>query len=526
MAEEKTIARAAGVVLVMNLISRLLGFARDAAIAGQYGASAAADAYWVAYTIPFFLQAIFGVAFVSVMVPIFTPYILEEKREEGWKIASGIFNLTAVTLLAITLLGYWGAPVLVKLTAPGFGRELAGLTVHLTRIMFPSIVFMGLGMLVTGILNAFKIFALPAFAPGAANILIITAVIVFGHLYGIDALAWGTLVGFGFFLLVQLPALRGLNFRYQWLFNLHHPAVRRFAGSVWVVVLGMSVNQIYLALNRVFASNLQSGSISALNYAYRIMTLPLGIFVAAVATAIFPSLSRYAAAGRKSELAKTLVRGIRMVLLITVPAAVGMAVLKVPVVKLLFERGAFAARDTMLTADSLLFFAAGLPAFGINLVITRAYYALDDARSPVITGMLSVVVNIVFSFVLLYPLQAAGLALADTLAALTNASLMVYILARREPEFAVVSLFRTLVKILAAAAGTGLAAWGAYLLGLRYLPAGNTLVYLANVVLAVAAGAGVYVAAVFLFRLEEAAEIRNLFFSRLSSGNKCKEKQG
>lgn len=506
MGKNNTIARATGVVLLMNLISRVLGFGRDAAIAGQYGASAASDAYWVAYTIPFFLQAIFGVAFVSVMVPIFVPYLNAEHRDEGWQVVGGIFNLTAVLLLVVTVLGYAAAPWLVRLTAPGFEGELFQLTTDLTRVMFPSILFMGLGMLITGILNADKVFAVPAFAPGAANIVIIAAVIVFGATRGIFAVAWGTVAGFIVFLLVQLPKLKQLGFKYYPGFNLGHPAVRRFATSVWAVVLGLSVNQIYLALNRVFASGLEAGSISALNYAYRLMTLPLGIFVAAVATAIFPAMSQYAADGQRQRMADTLLKGLRMVLLVSLPAAVGLAALNVPLVKLLFERGAFGAGDTLLTGESLLYFALGLPALGINLVATRAYYALDDVRTPVITGMISVAVNVLLSVVLLAPLQAAGLALADTLAAVANAALMLYFLQRIE-VFSFKEIALPAGKILLISLVMGGLVLAVFSIGAGLLPMDAPVYYLLNTVFAIAAGVLVFVVGVAATRIEEVTDL-------------------
>lgn len=453
-------------------------------------------------------------AFVSVMVPIFMPYISPEKREEGWQVAGGIVNLTAIILLIFTIAGYLAAPWLVRLTAPGFEGELFTLTTDLTRVMFPSIVFMGLGMLVTGILNAFKIFGLPAFAPGAANLVIIAAVILFGASYNIYAVAWGTVAGFMVFLLIQLPVLKRQGFNYRPGFNLGHPAVHRFITSVWAVVLGMSVNQIYLALNRVFASNLEAGSISALNFAYRLMTLPLGIFIAAVATAIFPALAQYAGEGQRQQMAQTLQRGLRMVLLVSIPAAVGLAVLNVPLVKILFQRGAFSAGDTLMTADSLFYFAFGLPALGINLVATRVYYALDDVRTPLYTGMFSVLINVIFSLLLLAPLQAAGLALADTLAAFTNALLMLYFLQRKEKVFAAAQLARPTAKIVAVSLIMGAAALGTFVWGQAILPSA-TLYYLLSTLLAVAAGTVLFALGMVLTRVEEAAEAYQTVIRRL-----------
>lgn len=511
----KSIAKAAGVVLIMNLASKILGFARETFIAKEFGASDLTDAYLVAYTLPYFLQAILGFALVTVVVPILTKYLVNEEYDEAWYVASTILNLTAVVLTVFTLLGIGGAAFLVKITAPGFTPELTELATGLARIMFPSVVFMGVGMVITGILNACYRFGVPAFAPGFSNLIIIFSVIFFGTRYGITGLAVGTLVSFLGFLLLQVPVLKSVKFKYRFVFDFRHPAVKQAAVSIAPIVLGVAVNQIYFALNRIFASGLAEGSISALNYANKLMNLPLGVFVAAVASAIYPSLAAQAIKGDRKALADTMLRGLGMVSLITVPAAVGLMVLKYPIVQLLFERGAFDHQDTVATAVALFYFSIGLLPGAANMIITRAYYAVDDVKTPVIMGAFSIVVNLVLSFLLLDKMGHGGLALANSLAAGANTLLLFLALKKHLPYLKGRRLLVSLAKVVLAsgimAVLTGLTSM---ILGAKLdLAISRNLALM--VLIAITVGAGSYFAAAVILKVEDICYIQDAIRKKL-----------
>ena len=289
----KNILKATGVVLVMNLVVKLLGFLRETSLANAFGASDLSDAYLSAYTIPYFLQAILGYALVTAVVPTLTKYLVEGDREQADHVASALINLTALLLTVITVLGILVCDWLVKLLAPGYEVEQAALTATLARIMFPSVVFMGVGMVITGICNAHYRFAVSAFAPGMSNIIIIIALLFFSSAYGIWGAAWGTLLSFVGFMLIQLPVLWQIKFKYRLVFDYKHPAVHQVLAQIGPIILGVAVNQIYFAINRIFASWLAEGTISSINYANKLMMLPMGIFVAAVANAIYPALSEF-----------------------------------------------------------------------------------------------------------------------------------------------------------------------------------------------------------------------------------------
>ena len=290
----KSIVKATGVILVINICVKILGFLRESFIANAYGAGTLTDAYQIAYTIPYFLQAILGYALVTAVVPILTKHLVSNNKEEAWYVGSCAINITALGLFVITALGMIISAVLVKLLAPGFSAEEAALTAQLTRIMFPSVIFMGVGMVFTGIANASYKFGVAAFAPGFSNLIIIASVLIFASSVGIWGLAWGTLISFIGFFLIQIPVLWRIGFKYRLVLGLKHPDIRQIIRDILPIILGVAVNQICFAVNRIFASYLAEGSISCLNYSNKLMMLPIGIFVNAVAYAIYPSLSEMA----------------------------------------------------------------------------------------------------------------------------------------------------------------------------------------------------------------------------------------
>ncbi|MGI6685693.1 MAG: murein biosynthesis integral membrane protein MurJ [Bacillota bacterium] len=465
---KNNVAKAVGVVLIMNLATKLLGFARETFIASGFGASSATDAYLIAYTIPYFLQAILGFALVSAVVPVLTKYLVEENYNEAWHVASTILNLTAFVLSFVTILGMVGAGFLVKITAPGFEQDAASLAIQLTRIMFPSVVFMGVGMVISGILNASYKFAIPAFAPGLSNIIIIFSVVFFSARYGIIGLAVGTLVSFFGFLVLQIPVLKSVKFKYSFVLDIKHPAVRQLMFTIGPIVLGVAVNQINLALNRIFASWLAEGSIAALNFAMKLMNLPQGIFVAAVVSAIYPTMAAFAIKGENKPFAETLLRGLGMVSLITIPAAAGLMVLREPIIQLLFERGAFDQQATLATSSALLYYSLGLFPGAANMVITRAYYAVGDVRTPVYAGIFSIVVNLILSVALMGSMAHAGLALANSLATGGNTLFLYFGLKKHLNSLKGKSLLISLGKMCLASAIMALLTWlGAVYLGTR-----------------------------------------------------------
>ena len=407
-------AQAAVIIAVMNP-QRLLGFGRETVIANQFGATYLPMPIWWPIHCPIFCRLYWEWPW-SVLLSRLLPDIWSGEKRRSLAYCQHHPELDGPLHDPPYSVRDGRSPSSGYGYGPGFDQPTRDLAALLTIIMFPSVVFMGAGMLITGILNARKSFAVAAFAPGFSSLIIILSVLFLGDL-GIEYLAWGTLLSFAGGFLIQVPALYRAGFSYKWEWSLKHPEVKGIFTNLLPIFLGTAVNQIHLAINRFFASGLAEGSISALNYSGKLMNLPMGIFALAISSAIFPTLSEQAVKDDRDALGKTLLKGLRMVLLVTIPASAGLMALKTPVVKLLFERGAFDQTATAMTAEALFYFALGMFAMAANMVITRAYYALRDVKTPLYLGLISIAVNIIFSIVLMPLLGHSGLALANTTAA-------------------------------------------------------------------------------------------------------------
>ncbi|MEE0776935.1 MAG: murein biosynthesis integral membrane protein MurJ, partial [Bacillota bacterium] len=438
------ITKAAAVIVVMNFVAKLLGFVREMAIAGAFGATMYTDAYLVAYTLPYSLQAVLGSALVTVTVPLLTKYLLEENKKEAFLVGNYFLNLVALVMLIVTILGIAFAPILVKITAPLFDGETAALAVQLTRIMFPAILFMSIGMVLSGYLNANHRFLVSASAPALCSAIIIISVCLVSRIQG---LAIGTLLGFVGFMLIHLPSVAQTGFRYQAKLSWHHPDVRAAMVSLVPIVLGTSVNQIYYIINRIFASGLAEGSISALNYASKVVNLPGGIFVAAMAVAIYPYLTEYAMKGEEERLDRVIHKGVGLVMFLGIPSAVGLMVLRQPIITLLFQRGAFDATATAMTSSALLWYAIGLLPFAVVLVMVKVFYAFEDNKLPLYAGGAGILVNLAISFLTMKWMGVGGLALATSLAGTANMLVFFIALKKHMPHFHYGPLVQSFGKI-------------------------------------------------------------------------------
>lgn len=427
----KNLFKAAGCLLLVNSCVKVLGFVRELVIADGFGASSFSDAYLAAYTLPYFFQSVLGYAFVSAVLPMFSQYWRSEgDNSEACRLGSTLINLVAVGMLLICLIGMIASPVLIWLTAPELPPETASLAAQMARIIFPSAAFMSVGMVISGILNSCYRFTAAALAPGVAALGIIIATVFFAN-ENIQVVAWGTLIGYiGFFLLTAADLPR-TGFKYCFAWDLRHPAIKRVMVALIPIVLGLAVNQIYTIVNRIFASALAEGSISVLNYANKLINLPLGIFVSAIITAAFPALAEQAQQVDKSQLRQTVSKGLSMILMVSVPATCGIMLLDEPVVRLLFQGGEFGAAATASTAQALLMMCPGLIFLAITMLLTRVYYAIGDVRTPLYTGGLSILGNVLVSAVLVDSIGHGALGLANTVAAAINALLLWYLLERK-----------------------------------------------------------------------------------------------
>lgn len=407
-------ARAAGLIAAATVASKLLGFVRESVIAARFGASGLTDAYVVAQTVPNLVWLVVGTALSTTVVPAYTAEHVRDPRRATQLYSSLMILVSAGTLLLAALM--WGltAPM-IRLIAPGFPEERMALAVHLTRILLPMMFFLSVGAILTGVEQAHRRFTLPALAPVWQNLVVIASVLFLSGRLGIEAAALGLVVGTLAQTLAQLPGMRGLG-RFRWSVDLGQPALADVGRLMTPVLLGMVVVQLSPVINRMLGSNLPPGSISALNYANLLFMLPTGLFTAAISTVLYPELSDRVAREDEGGALRLTRRGLDLGLLIGLPVALLMIVLGVPVVRFLFEHGAFDAHATRMTALGLAMYAAGLPAATTQDVLRRTYYARQDTRTPMAVNIGGVAVTILLSFLLVGPMGLGGLALAATVA--------------------------------------------------------------------------------------------------------------
>jgi putative peptidoglycan lipid II flippase len=462
--EEHRVTRAAGIIGLATLISRILGFVRDVVVAAIFGATLVADTFYVAYRIPSMLRELFAEGSMSAgFIPVFTEYLKKRSREESRRLAQSAFTMVLLGLTLVSLLGIFLAPWLVQAIAPGFRNDphKLELSTYLTQLMFPYLLFIGLAALAMGILNSMRSFAAPAISPAIFNLGVIFAVLIVAPLLTepIAGVAIGVLIGGVAQWLIQLPGLyhHSMGLRLRW--EPTHEGLKRIGLLLLPILLGLSVSQINIFFNTLFASFLPDGSVTYLYYGMRLIHFPLGIFGIALATAILPSLSAQAVRNEQGELRETVSFGLRLVFFMTFPALVGLIMLRIPIVHLLFQHGEFTYQATLGTAAAVFGYAVGLWAFGGVRIVVSAFYALQDTKTPVRVAMLAVGANILLSLMLMPYLKHAGLALAASLASILNLSLLLWQLQKR---FRLVDWRRILtsnVRVITASAVMGLLCW-------------------------------------------------------------------
>jgi putative peptidoglycan lipid II flippase len=463
--ENSRVAKAAGVVGSATMLSRIFGFIRDMVVAGYFGAGLTTDAFFVAFRIPNLMRRLLGEGSLTVsFVPIFTEYLKKKSFREAGELANVAFTALSALLVIIALMGMLFSPLIVTFMAPGFVKfpQQYELTVFLNRLMFPYVFFICLVALCMGILNSLRHFAIPALSPVVLNIAMIAATLTLRGFFQepITALAVGVLIGGVLQLAMQWPMLIRMGIRLKPDFRFSHPGLKQIGRLMIPSILGSAVYQINIFIGTILGSLLPRGSVSFLYYADRIVELPLGVFAIAVGTAALPSFSEHVATGDFVKLKNTISFSLRLILFIAIPATVALIVLRVPIISVLFQRGAFDASSTLRTAEALLFYALGLWAFSTIRIIDSAFYSIQDRKSPLKVAFLSIFVNLVGSVILMYPLQHGGLALATSLASAVNVITLAVILRKKIGLFLDKEFYHSLQRTLVAS----LMMWGALIL--------------------------------------------------------------
>jgi putative peptidoglycan lipid II flippase len=516
MREDEVVTRAAGVVGIYTFLSRILGLLRDILIANFFGSGMSADAFFVAFRIPNLLRRLFAEGSFSVaFIPVFTEYLRKRSKEDAVILAQAVCTLLTLILTVVSILGIVFAPLIVRIIAPGFGAagEKYALTVLLTRIMFPYILLVSVLALFSGILNAVKHFAAPAMAPVFLNLSMIAALVLLAPSMRNPTvgLAIGVIVGGIVQMLLQVPFIlkKGFPLAPRWLPS--HPALRRIGALMLPTIFGSAIYQINQLVGTLLATLLKEGSVSYLYYADRLVQFPLGVFAIAISTAVLPSLSREAADGDLEGLRGTISHAIRLTMFITIPAMMGLIALGEPIVRLLFQRGAFDSPATDMTARALLYYSVGLWAFAGLRVFVSAFYSLQDTKTPVKVAVLAMVLNLIFSLILMRtPLEHGGLALALSLASTVQLVILILLLRRRIGGIEGTAVLGSMTKSFLSSL---IMTVGIYWLSSKYLAsmASGTMVHYAfGVLLVVGAGALIFLISARLLRCPELTSVMNV----------------
>ncbi len=489
------IASAATLVFALYALSRVLGYVRDVVIAARFGTTREIDVYYLAFNLPdLLLNLILVGAVSSAFIPVLSEYLGLGQPQRALHTATTVLNAGLLILTGAALLAFLLAPVLVHdVIARGFAPADQEATVQLTRIMLLQPISLGLGGCVLGVLIAHQRFLAQSLAPIAYNLAIIVAAAFFTHRFGVTALAVGVVAGGLLHLLIQLPALWSTGWRPRGRLDWQDEGVRRIGRLMLPIAFGMTATQINVFVDRALGSGLPGGRITAFTYANNLTQVPLGTFSQALALVIFPYLARDAALRNFDSLRRRAALALRLNVFVLVPAGLGLIVLGVPILALLFQRGAYSAESTMQTYAALVFFALGLWAQAGTALLVRVLFALQDVITPLKVALVVIGANTALSVVLVRPLAQGGLALATSLAAALNAVLLLWVLRGRVGGLELGALGRTCAEALAGSAVLGLAGFLVY----RALTGGSVGVdaqHLLALALAMAAAAGVYAA--------------------------------
>ena len=519
----RKLARSAGVIGIATTTSRILGLIRDQIIAYLFGAGNAVDAYYVAFRIPNLLRDLFAEGAMSAaFVPTFTRVLVRDGRAGAWRLASNVVTTLIVATGLLVALGLIFTTPLVTAFAGDYDTVPGklDLTVQLARLMLPFLTLVAIAAAFMGMLNALNRFFVPALSPAMFNVgSILSMVLLVPLMPGVGlppiaAVAIGVLVGGVGQAAVQLPLLHREGFRYRPVIDLRDPGLRQVLLLMGPGTLGLAATQINVFVNTVLATGEGTGAVSWLNYAFRLMYLPLGIVGVSIATAAVPSIARHAERDDAPGMRHDIANGLAMMLVLNLPATAGLIVLAGPIVSVLFERGAFTSTDTAATAAALVCYAAGLTGYSVVKIATPAFYAMGEARTPVTVTAATVLVNVVLNILLVREVGYLGLAAGTSIAAILNAAVLVALLRRRLGGLEGGRLLVVFGRTAAATVVMSLATYALMGALAHVLPGPALTLQVARLALAIAGGMAVLAAAAWAVGLREFTDVLRALSSR------------
>lgn len=502
MSRKGEVAQVALMISVFTLVSKVLGFLREIMIANRFGSGMETDTYFVAITATVIIVGAIGAAINTTLIPIFAEIGERYGRRGKVKFLNNVINVVLIVLLLIVILGFAFSPVVIKILAKGFEGEQFDLAVKLNRIGLPIAVFLGLTHVLSGFLHSSEVFGPPAISGLPYNFVFLIYLFFFAKDSSVSTLMIITVIAASTQFLILVPAVKNLGYRFVPGLKLKDIYLRRTMVLVLPVLIGSAVQQINVIIDKTLASSLVEGSISALSYASKINDMVIAVFIMAITTVIFPMLSQAFSQDNNGRIKGILGQGINIILLVTVPATIGLVLLAEPIVYLFFERNAFDSTATYMTSQALIFYSLGLIGSSLRLMLNKVYYSFQDTRTPMINGAIAVVLNLVFNLILIKPLGHRGLALATSISTTITTIILFITLRQKIGPIGLTRYLLCFLKTLAASLIMGIVVYLIYY-KLGGLFKGTKIVQMLLLLISVTVGAVVYFGLCIVFKVKE-----------------------
>lgn len=514
MSQSKTAAKSIFMMIAFSIAGKLLGFVREMLIAAKFGSGMETDTFFIALAATSLFTSFLTGSLSTTMIPVLSEVEQREGKEGKKSHTNNLLNISILIALVAIFLGWFFAPLIIKILAHGFKGEQFDLAVMMVRMGLPVIIFAGVVGIYRGYLQSELMFLETAAASFPFNFVYITFLLFLAGIFGIKGLMVAGVLAVGSQVVIQVPGIRKTGYRYRFFIDFRDQYIKKISYLILPVLISIAVGDLNMIVDKSMASALVEGSISALNYSNRLKGFVLAIFITAITTVLFPMLSKEAVKEGRESFKKLIRNGFNVILLITIPAAVGMIVLTQPIVRLAFERGAFDPVATRMTSTALLFYSLGLVGMAVRTLMDRVYYSLQDTKTPMYNGILALALNIALNLILIRSMAHAGLALATSIATTVTTGSLIYGLRKKIGPLGLTELLTCGLKTLVSSLIMGVLVYSIYYpLESRVL--GNTLLELALLLGVVSLGAAVYLVIIYLLKVEEMNWFVGLFKKKL-----------
>lgn len=505
--------RTVSFIVLITVVVKFLGYLRVSLVAKYFGTGIEASAFEASYAIPEVLFTSIGAALSTTFIPVFTQYLSRDSKEDAVHFTRNVVNVLLVITLLLSVVGVGLAPLIVKLFYPGFHGQIYYTTVSLVRIMFPIIIFIAISFTYVGVLQAQREFNIPAALSLPSNIINILYLIFLSSIFGIYGFAVAVLIGWSTQVLIQIPSLRKRGFFYKPVLSFKDEGIRKMfilAGPVLMVTM---VQQVSFFISNGIASGLGNSAISVLRYAFYLYTIIVGVFTYALSAVVFPSLSKMHADKNYDELKRLINKAIKAIILVLFPVMIGLMILKVPIIRVLLERGKFTHESTNLTSMVLFYYSIGALGLGVQEILNKAFYAIHNTKTPMIAGIWGAVLNIILNIILVKYLGIGGLALSTSITALFVMSILIYKLSEKIPGLIEKSTIVSGIKVAASSVIMGVIVFYSY----KFLQ-GNSISFAKTAIILMASttlGIIVFTLMNYILKTEEVLMLANVLRNKL-----------